>query len=81
MKEVIVKFEPFIFKQKIFIKDIETGLILQDSVSQSDLANYISLLPNVQTVHCFGNEKYAMKIKRECIIKYKLKNVDILINQ
>ena len=29
MKEIVIKFEPFVFKQTVFIKDTETGEVSQ----------------------------------------------------
>ncbi len=80
MKEVIIKFEPFVFKQTVFIKD-ENGVLTKDKVPQKELASYISLLENVEQVHLFGNDKYALKLKEECITKYKINNIDICINK
>ena len=63
MKEIIIKFEPFTFKQVVFIKNSETGEITQEAVPQKELSSYISLLDDVDEVHLFGNKKYAEKIK------------------
>ena len=30
MKEAVIKFEPFVFKQTVFIRDNETGEIIQE---------------------------------------------------
>ena len=79
MKEVIIKFEPFIFKQTVFIKDGDK--ILREEVSQKDLANFVSLLEGIDKVHLFGNEKFAEKIKEECVTKYKTNNIDFCINK
>ena len=78
MKDVIIKFEPFIFKQTVFIK--EDNKITRDEVPQKELASYISLLEDVGKVHLFGNQKFAEKIKEECMTKYKINNLEILIN-
>ena len=80
MKEVIVKFEPFVFKQTIFIKN-EDGTIEKEQIPQKELASYISLLTDVEKVHLFGNEDFAKKIKEECITKYNLQNMEIIINK
>lgn len=79
MKEVIIKFEPFVFKQTVFIKD-EKGEITQEHIPQKELGSFISLLNDVKTVHFFGNEKFADKIKTECINKYNFKESIFYIN-
>ena len=71
MKELIIKFQPFVFKQTVFVKD--GSRLKEEQVPQKDLANYISLCEGVHTVHFFGNEKFAKKIKEECITKYQMK--------
>lgn len=77
MKELIIKFEPFIFKQTVFIKD-EKGVITQQQVPQKELASFISLIDNIGKIHFFGNEKYAKKIKEECLTQYKLNDKIII---
>ncbi len=82
MKEVIVKFEPFIFKQTVFIKDCDTEAIETKQVPQKDLLNFLSLIPDVKVIHFFGNEKFAKKIKDDCLTCNKFsKNVYICINK
>ena len=54
MKELIIKFQPFVFKQTVFVKD--GSKLKEEQVPQKDLANYISLCEGVHTVHFFGNE-------------------------
>lgn len=70
MKELIIKFQPFVFKQTVFIK--EGNKLSEEQVPQRDLANYISLCKGVDTVHFFGNEKFAKKVREDCICKYNL---------
>ena len=70
MKELIIKFQPFVFKQVVFIK--EGRKVSQQEVPQRELAEFISLCNNVDCVHFFGNEKFARKIKDDCICKYKM---------
>lgn len=81
MKEIVVKFEPFVFKQTLFIKDEETGAIEQENIPQKELASYLSLREDICKVHFFGNEKFAEKIKTECLTKYKINNIEFLINK
>ena len=81
MKEIVVKFEPFVFKQTLFIKDEETGAIEQENIPQKELASYLSLREDICKVHFFRNEKFAEKIKTECLTKYKMNNIEILINK
>lgn len=81
MKEIVVKFEPFVFKQTLFIKDEETGAIEQENIPQKELASYLSLKEDICKVHFFGNEKFAEKIKTECLTKYKTNNIEFLINK
>ena len=81
MKEFVIKFEPFVFKQTVFIKDIETGTITQESVPQKDLASYISLQKeDLHKIHFFGNTKFAEKIKTECATKYNLQDSLFSVN-
>lgn len=81
MKELIIKFQPFVFKQTVFIKDGRN--LIEESVPQKDLASYISLCKDVDCVHFFGNAKFANKIKEECITKYRIKpnQVKFLLNK
>ena len=81
MKEAIIKFEPFVFKQTVFIKDDETGEVVQEHIPQAELTNYLSLKEDLHKIHFFGNAKFAQKIKAECVTKYKLDKVEILINE
>ena len=81
MKEIVIKFEPFVFKQTLFIKDKETGIIEEENIPQKELASYLSLKEDICKVHFFGNEKFAEKIKTECLTKYKMNNIEILINK
>ncbi len=81
MKEVVIKFEPFVLKQTVFVKDLDTGEIVQEHIPQKELANYLSLKENLHKVHFFGNAKFAQKIKTECVTKFKLDKVEILINK
>lgn len=81
MKEIVIKFEPFVFKQTVFIKDLETGKITQEKVPQAELASYLSLKENLLKVHFFGNAKFAQKIKTECATKFNLYDVEIIINK
>ena len=80
MKEIVIKFEPFVFKQTVFIKD-ENGEITQEHIPQKELTNFISLQEDVSKVHFFGNRKFAEKLRDECVTKYKLDKVEILINK
>lgn len=82
MKDFVIKFEPFVFKQTVFIRNTETGEVSAESVPQKELASYISLAENLHTVHFFGNKSYAEKIKNECLTKYNLKDsVQFIINK
>lgn len=81
MKEVVIKFEPFVFKQTIFLKDEQTGTIIIDSIPQKEIASYLSLREDIHKVHFFGNKKFAEKIKTECATKYKMDSIEILINE
>lgn len=81
MKEIIIKFEPFVFKQTVYVKDDETGNVSEEHIPQAELANFISLQQDLHKIHFFGNAKFAQKIKTECVTKYKLDEVEILINK
>lgn len=80
MTEVVIKFEPFVFKQTVFIKDVQTGIITQESIPQKDLASYLSLKTDLHKIHFFGNAKFAEKIKTECATKYNLQDQLFSIN-
>ena len=67
-------------KQTVFVKD-EDSVITQYEVPQKELASYISLLDDVKKVHLFGNEKFAEKIKEECLTKFSVSDIEILINK
>lgn len=79
MKELIIKFEPFVFKQTVFIKH-EDGHVEKTNIPQKEISSYISLRPDIDKVHFFGNDKFIMKFKNECITKYKVNNVKFYIN-
>lgn len=79
MKEIVIKFEPFVFKQTVFIKN-EDGQISQELVPQKELTNFISLQTDIDKVHFFGNRKFAEKIKDECVTKYKLQESKFYFN-
>lgn len=81
MKEAVIKFEPFVFKQTVFIKDRDTGEVKREQIPQNELASYLSLKEDICRVHFFGNEKFADKIKTECFTKYKMDKVEIIINK
>lgn len=81
MKEAIVKFEPFTFRQSVYFRDTKTGKIEQERIPQSELSNYLSLVDDIETIHFFGNEKFVRKFKTECLTKYKMEKVNILINE
>lgn len=70
MKEVIIKFTPFVFKQTVFIKDGEH--LIEQKVPQKEVAKFIAFCKDINTVHFFGNEHYAKKVKEECILKYQM---------
>lgn len=80
MKQIVIKFEPFVFRQTVFIKDEDSGEITQESIPQKELASYLSLEEDICKVHFFGNEKFANKIKTECISKYKFQDSLFCIN-
>lgn len=79
MKEIVIKFEPFVFKQTVFIRD-ENGEIDQEQIPQKELASYLSLKEDICKVHFFGNAKFAEKLKTECVTKYKLQDSLFYIN-
>ncbi len=79
MKEIVIKFEPFVFKQTVFIRD-ENGGIDQEQIPQKELASYLSLKEDICKIHFFGNEKFAEKLKTECVTKYKLQDSLFYIN-
>ena len=82
MKDIIVKFEPFILKQTVFIKDLETNEVKCEKIPQKDLFKLLSVQKDdIDTIHFFGNKNYIEKFKTDCYSKYDLKNVNIQINQ
>lgn len=78
MKQLIIKFEPFVFKQTVFLKEDDD--VQKIDIPQKELTSFISLQENLSAVHFFGNEKFIKKIEEECITKYKLNNVKYYIN-
>ena len=81
MKEAVIKFEPFVFKQTIFIRDDNTGEVERKDIPQKEIASYLSFVNDINKIHFFGNEKFAEKIKKEFLTKYKMEKVEILINK
>ncbi len=75
MKEIIIRFQPFIFKQNVYIRDLQTDKLELEQVASKDLAKYIatkSVAENCNKVLLFGNKSFANKIKEECMTKYNL---------
>lgn len=81
MKEIVVKFEPFVLKQTVFIKDLETGNITEKHIPQKELSSYLSLEEDLQKIHFFGNAKFAEKLKVECVTKYNMTKVEFVFNK
>ena len=81
MKDVIIKFEPFVLKQQMYIKDDTTGHVDEYKVLQKEIPIYLSLLTDIKCVHLFGNEKFVEKIKTDCITKFQMENVKFEINK
>ena len=85
MKEIIVKIEPFVLKQKVFIKeDGKEGMTVKE-MSQKNLINFLEFSAcdcDCMKVHLFGSEKLTSKIKEECLCNnlFAKNNVDIIIN-
>lgn len=77
--ELVVKFEPFVLQQTIFIKHAD-GTIEQKDIPQKELASFISLQEDLSKVHFFGNKEFVSKVKEECLTKYKLKETIFCIN-
>ena len=78
MKELVIKIAPFVFKQTVFIK--EDGEWRTVEVPHKELTSFISLEPDVKTVHLFGNEKMVKKVQEECVTKYSLADIEFKIN-
>ena len=74
MKEVVIKIAPFVLKSTVFIK--ENGEIRSVEIPQKEISSFLSLEPDVDVVHLFGNEKITNKIQEECMVKYSLKNIE-----
>lgn len=81
MKELIIKIAPFVFKQCVYIRNIDTGEIEEVSIPQKELASFISLQENLKEVHIFGNEKFINKFQEDCLTKYNLKDCIFKINE
>ena len=81
MKELIVKIAPFILKQSVYIRDIETGEIKEECIPQKELAHFISLQQDIKEIHLFGHEKFVKKIQEECMYKYNMKDFVFKINE
>lgn len=83
MKEISIKLAPFVLKQTVFIRDINeigSDTVTSIDVPHSEVANFISLQTDLDTVHLFGNQKFAKKIQEDCLKKYNVKNVTFSIN-
>lgn len=83
MKEISIRITPFVLKQTIFIREVaEIGedTLTTISIPQSQIASFISLQPQLERVHLFGNQKFAKKIQEDCLKKYNVKNVTFTIN-
>ena len=81
MKELIVKIAPFVLKQCVYIKDMNTGEIKEICIPQKELASFISLQEDLKEVHLFGNQKFIKKLQEDCICKYNVKNCIFKINE
>ena len=83
MKEIIVKFKPFVLNQTVFIK--ENDKIIERKMSQKDLPDFIAKANDIDSVHFFGSQRYVEKIKDECLSRFIVYNntnlVKILINE
>lgn len=83
MKEISIKLAPFIFKQTIFIREVNeigSDTVTSIDIPHSEVASFISLQTDLDTVHLFGNQKFAKKIQEDCLKKYNVKNVTFSIN-
>ena len=81
MKEIIIKIAPFVLKQTVYIKDKETGAVTEKHIPQKDLASFISLEDDLETVHLFGNKKFLQKLQQECIAKYNYLDCQFKFNE
>ena len=73
MKELIIRIAPFVLKQCVYIRDINTGEIQEHMIPQKELANFISTQDNIKEIHLFGNEKFVRKLQEDCMCKYNVK--------
>ncbi len=79
MKELIIKFAPFVLKQSVFIKDGDK--IIEEKIPQKEIASFVSAQENVKKIHFFGNETYARKIAAEVTTKYGMTDIEMLFNK
>ena len=83
MKEIIIKFKPFVLKQTVFIK--ENDKIIEQKMAKKELPDFLAKANDIDVIHFFGNQKYVEKIKDECLSKFIVYHntnlVKILINE
>ena len=62
------------------INEIGSDTVTSIDIPHSEVASFISLQTDLDTVHLFGNQKFAKKIQEDCLKKYNVKNVTFSIN-
>lgn len=83
MKSAIVKFEPFLINQTVFICEGES--ITPHKVKTLDVMNFLKTEPNLKAVHLFGTQDYLNHFSNELnhYNKYEKKDgrIEIFINE
>ncbi len=81
MKKIIIKYIPFTFDQVVYIKEIETDEDVKIlHVKTDEISKFISETEDIEEVHLYGNEKIIKNIRKDCLTKYRLHNIDFYIN-
>ena len=83
MREIIIKYNPFLFSQTVFIRDDMSKMVTNYSVKTPDLNRFVSEVgkkKDVKAIHLFGNEKMVNKMKTECATQYDVNPAKFYIN-
>lgn len=78
--EIILKLQPFVFKQTLFVKQPGNNNIQEIKVKLEEIPKFLSIQKTLKKVHLYGNLKMVKKIKEECLTKYNLFQVEFSIN-
>ena len=81
MKKIVIKYEPFTFDQTLYIKEIGTDTDAEVvHIKANEIPKFISEAEDIEEVHLYGNEKLVQNVRKECLTKYRLHNIDFYVN-